>query len=552
MFYVVLFNMHPVMSFDDVAWVKSEQIVDNWIYQFCRPEIGGAAAQTLLECHSPGEPVDFTVIGKGSYNISFRMEFKNAPAAVIRYPLPATLRFPDEKIRNEAAVMRYLKEHTSIPIPRVIHRGRADESQLSLGPFIIMDYARHDSTMYASLNTPGRPTDLRGILDPDITEEKLEMLYRQLADILLKLSMLSFSRIGSLQQKEHSTWEVTHRPLTLNMEQMVVMGTLPPAHLPDPDATFATSASYLESVAESFVQHLNHQRNDAIESADDCRRKFVARRLFRKLATEKRLTNASLDNGPFKLWCDDLRPANVLMDQKDHIVGVLDWEFSYAAPVEFTYAPPWWLLIEKPEYWAEGLDDWTRVYERRLETFVRGMIKCEDAAIERGEMSERQRLSGPMKDSWESGDFWIMYAASHGFAFDAIYWQKIDPRFVGQTNDPENAWKERLDLLSDNDHAEMEKLVSQKLGNMKNRELAWDCDEYTSFLSDAMKNAHECKASEATNGPSEHSLKSVHSMAMFQGILNFAAKQNAKAGNTGPSRPQEEANKYGGSSGKGD
>jgi hypothetical protein len=37
------------MSFDDVAWVKSEQIVDNWIYQFYRPEIGGAAAQTLLD-----------------------------------------------------------------------------------------------------------------------------------------------------------------------------------------------------------------------------------------------------------------------------------------------------------------------------------------------------------------------------------------------------------------------------------------------------------------------------------------------------------------------
>jgi hypothetical protein len=58
--------MHPVMSFNDAAWVKNEQIVDNWIYQFCRPEIGGAAAQTLLEHHSPSEGVDFTLIGKGS------------------------------------------------------------------------------------------------------------------------------------------------------------------------------------------------------------------------------------------------------------------------------------------------------------------------------------------------------------------------------------------------------------------------------------------------------------------------------------------------------
>jgi hypothetical protein len=157
------------------------------------------------------------------------------------------------------------------------------------------------------------------------------------------------------------------------------------------------------------------------------------------------------------------------------------------------------------------------------------MIECEDAAIERGEMSDVQRLSGPMKNSWESGDFWIMYAASHSFAFDAIYWQKIDPRFFGRTNDHENAWKERLVLLSDDDHAEMESLVAQKLGKMRNRELAWDCDEYTRFLEDRMTNAHECKASEATDGPSEHSLESVHSMAMFQAILDFAAKKNTTA-----------------------
>jgi hypothetical protein len=140
-----------------------------------------------------------------------------------------------------------------------------------------------------------------------------------------------------------------------------------------------------------------------------------------------------------------------------------------------------------------------------------------------------------MKDSWESGDHWIMYAASYSFAFDAIYWRKIDPRFFGPTNDPENDWKERLALLSDDDHAEMEKLVIRKLGEMKNRELAWDCDEYTRFLSDAMKNDHECNVSEVTNDPSEHSLESAHSMAMFQGILDFAAKKNTTAA-TGTTR----------------
>jgi hypothetical protein len=69
----------------------------------------------------------------------------------------------------------------------------------------------------------------------------------------------------------------------------------------------------------------------------------------RKLARDKRLSNPSFENGPFKIWCDDLRPANVLLNKDMYIASVVDWEFTYAAPAELSYAPPWWLLIEKSE-----------------------------------------------------------------------------------------------------------------------------------------------------------------------------------------------------------
>ncbi|KAJ5273862.1 hypothetical protein N7478_008987 [Penicillium angulare] len=39
-----------------------------------------------------------------------------------------------------------------------------------------------------------------------------------------------------------------------------------------------------------ILSHLKHQRNNAIHSADDCRRKFIARFLFRKLAQKCQLT----------------------------------------------------------------------------------------------------------------------------------------------------------------------------------------------------------------------------------------------------------------------
>lgn len=290
------------------------------------------------------------------------------------------------------------------------------------------------------------------------------------------------------------TWEVTRRPLSMNMNELVRLGTLPRSKLPPPDATFKTTSSYIEALAQLNIQHLFHQRNDAVQSADDCRRRFVARQLFYKLARDKRLSLPYYENGPFKLWCDDLRPANVLLNGDMHITGVVDWEFTYVAPVEFSYAPPWWLLIEKPEYWSEGIEDWTRVFDRRLKTFLAAMRHCEDEdlAVQDGQ----RRLSDQMQRSWESGDFWVVYAILHNFAFDAIYWLKIDRQFFGptETDDPDEAWRERLSLLDETEKDEMERLVTRKLEEMEDRALAWDPDEYTEEFRQVLKKRRDEKA----------------------------------------------------------
>lgn len=113
--------------------------------------------------------------------------------------------------------------------------------------------------------------------------------------------------------------------------------------------------------AEMHMAHLSIQRNDAVESAEDCRRKYIAQCLFRKLARENRSLCSRYDNGPFRLFCDDFRPTSVLANSLDgfKVVGVIGWEFTYAAPAEFVYSLLAWLLLERPEFWESGLDDWT-------------------------------------------------------------------------------------------------------------------------------------------------------------------------------------------------
>ncbi|KAL5364873.1 kinase-like domain-containing protein [Aspergillus floccosus] len=475
--------MEPRMHYDDAAWEKSEEIADAWVLQFLEPEVLRPVGDFVVRHHKPDSPEELKVLERGAFNIALRMTYKNS-CAVIRFPQPGSTMFSEEKVRNEIAIMRYIHDQTSIPVPFVIHWGTRKESPLELGPFIIMEYVNNSTNMYDALNTPGCPRSDRGILDPNIDEHKLESLYGELAEVLLQLSRPSFPRIGALRQSDDFTWEVAYRPLSMPMSELVQLGSLPRSRLPSPDATYETASSYYEALAELHIAHLANQRNDAIDSADDCRRKFAARCLFRKLARSRKLTKrwASLDKGPFKLWCDDFRPGNVLLGDALKIVGVVDWEFTYGAPVEFPYAPPWWLLIEKPENWAGGLEDWSRVFECRLQTFLKAMVDREAHAIRQGRLEEHQRLSGPMRHSWESGDFWVSYAARNNFAFDVIYWQKIDQRFFGPSPTFEDAWKERVALLDAEEKDCMERLVSQKQEEMGSRVLMWEPDEYTRSL----------------------------------------------------------------------
>ncbi|OOF91237.1 hypothetical protein ASPCADRAFT_10037 [Aspergillus carbonarius ITEM 5010] len=469
--------MNPRMHFDDVAWEESERITDSWVEKLLDDEDTLRAIGHLILKHRRGVAEELGDPKAGYFNISFRMRYADGGSAIIRFPKPGATMFPEEKIRNEVAAIRYIQDHTSIPVPFILYCGTAEESPPGMGPFIIMEYINHETNMSRALNMPGLTIEDRPRLDPNVDAGKLEMLYAQFADILLQLNKLSLPQVGSLEQIDDFTYDVARRPLSIHMNELVRLGTLPRSSLPH--GTFESASSYFDALAELHIQHLMHQRNDAIDSAIDCRRKFIARQLFRKLSSDRRLTSPTLhpDSGSFKLWCDDLRPSNVLLNADLQVVGVIDWEFTYAAPAEFSSAPPWWLLLEQPEYWPDGIEEWTRVYDYRLQTFLKVLIEREETLIQSGRLSEEQRLSGPMRQSWRSGDFWISYAARKNFAFDAIFWQKLDERFFGPTGRPENSWEKRIELLDDKQKQEMESLVEKKLEGMKSRILAWEPDE---------------------------------------------------------------------------
>lgn len=131
-----------------------------------------------------------------------------------------------------------------------------------------------------------------------------------------------------------------------------------------------------------------------------------------------KMINEKYDQGPFKLICDDLSPANVIVKSQHDltIVGVVDLEWVYAGPAQLFASAPWWLLLDRPinEEWDFDIGEPPKVtsrYFKHLEMFKR-VLDEEEAKMP--EHHERE-VSNLVKWSEDSGAIWLHMLLSSGF-----------------------------------------------------------------------------------------------------------------------------------------
>ncbi|KID72035.1 uncharacterized protein G6M90_00g029280 [Metarhizium brunneum] len=368
-----------------------------------------------------GPATEYVGFLKGSFNFSFQFRFGDGgPDAIIRFPKPGhtATALRDEKVANEAMVMEYIRQNTAIPIPRVHSWGLTAESPQQFGPFIIMDHVE-GTVLSTVLKQPTQSDQEDPILNPDIDSKALDTIYLQIASYTFQLSHLSFSRIGAISKDHDSnTWSVTKRPLTYNMNELATVSGCPDDHFPT--TTFDSTSDYLKSVARQHLDHVWAQRNIA-DDPEIAQARFIARRQLPRLIPKYCIH----DTGPFLLFCDDMRPSNMLVNLETlQITAMLDFEFTNAMPAQFTYDPPWWLLISGPEVWLDrgSIEEFRTLYTPRMEQFLRALEQVEGASLSKGTERTGPPLSARMRASWRSGGFWFNYAARKSFELDAIYW----------------------------------------------------------------------------------------------------------------------------------
>ncbi|KAK0111529.1 hypothetical protein ONS95_001883 [Cadophora gregata] len=404
--------------FDEIAETNGDDECRAWLDRVFDSK---AELATFVASRRGGGAGKYVGFLKGSFNFSFRFTFSDeGPDAIIRFPKPGhtATALRDEKVTNEVQIMEFLSQNTTIPVPRVHSWGLTVESPQQFGPFIIMDYV--DGTLLSTvLRQPTKSEDM--ILNPAIDNTTLDKIYYQIADYMLQLSQFTFSRIGAIS-KDHAsnTWSVTGRPLTYNMNELATVAGYPDKQFPT--APFDRASNYLRSVANEHLTHLWTQRNlaDNPKIAQD---RFIARHQFAQLISKYCVDDA----GPFLLFCDDMRPSNMLVNPETlHITAVLDFEFTNTMPAQFAYDPPWWLLLSGPEMWLDrcSIDEFLTCYEPRMEQFLRALERVEEDSVLRKQASVLP-LSSRMRESWKSGRFWFNYATRKSFEVDAIYWAAL-------------------------------------------------------------------------------------------------------------------------------
>jgi hypothetical protein len=123
------------------------------------------------------------------------------------------------------------------------------------------------------------------------------------------------------------------------------------------------------------------------------------------------------DNGPFKLICDDLGLANMIVKSKDDltIIGLVDLEWSYIGPAQLFGSTPWWLLQDRLNNWDTSLDKESPEIVARFFKYLKIFKRVLEEEEERMPGNEEKELSNLVKWSEASGTMWLHMLLSCGF-----------------------------------------------------------------------------------------------------------------------------------------
>ncbi|KAH9222447.1 phosphotransferase enzyme family protein [Leptodontidium sp. 2 PMI_412] len=327
----------------------------------------------------------------GSFNAGVKMIFSDHTAWMVRFPRVGNVcdDYSDEKVAMEVTALTLIYDKTTIPVPRIRGVGLSD-----------------------LLRDPNAEEPTR-LIKEDISDNDLEIIYKQLANYLLQLFQLDFNQIGSLPSQKAEAASTPKRSLTFKAHGILQNGGVDT--FGDRGQGFTTTTEYFQYVIEQDWKQLIHQPN-SIVGFYNAKARYLAFKVLKAIVPD--LVNAQYNDCKFKLICDDLGLANLIVRGKEDltIVGVVDLEWSYIGPAQLFGSAPWWLLQDRPvnSEWDYNGDKPPKIaarYFKYLKIFIR-ILEEEERKMPGHEEKE---LSNLVKWSQASGAMWLHMLLSSGF-----------------------------------------------------------------------------------------------------------------------------------------
>jgi hypothetical protein len=275
------------MDVDEIHLAHQDEITRKWLVVMNGIGHNVTKLASMFNDNKPCYP--FSIAG-GSFNYCIAVEFEDGQEDrtrwMIRLPIPGRVMDPETKIKHEVATMKYLYEMTDIPVPRIIAYGTSKENYFfGVGPFIIMEYIEGKPLSEVLMGKPldelfrprtvgehlqevaDRAEAAKGdedgpLLSPDVSDETLITIYRQMANVYLELAEHEFHQIGSLsvvESSEEITWPIDDPPHTLdNNEQQRTAGVPADGKL----TSFPTFSN--DKLTTSHRQHRSLHKRDSL------------------------------------------------------------------------------------------------------------------------------------------------------------------------------------------------------------------------------------------------------------------------------------------------
>lgn len=183
----------------------------------------------------------------------------------------------------------------------------------------------------------------------------------------------------------------------------------------DREEGFGSTGEYLKYLAGQDCEQVAGQLN-SVSGPFGAKSDYATFNALRNLAPD--MVNTKYDQGPFKLICDDLGLANLILRSKDDmiVVGVVDLEWSYVGPAQMAASAPWWLVQDRPtnEDWECKNDEPPSLasrYFRYLDLYKRVLREEEERRAGHG----AKEFSSFVQWSEDSGAMWLHMLLSGGF-----------------------------------------------------------------------------------------------------------------------------------------